>query len=129
MNVKTSQLSCLSSDVGEGDSRNDLRLFQTLCPHFSYAPHLIFLKLCRFSCFCMKMCIWFRTFESIIPNGVHFDRVIALCTKIHRYPIFSTIYFVMCKVYTGYHGTVEIEHGLCACTVDNLSKARGYLRY
>ena len=25
----------------------------------------------------------------------------------------------MCKVYTGYHGTSEIEHGLCAFTVDN----------
>ena len=32
----------------------------------------------------------------------------------------------MCKVYTGYHGTSEIEHGLCACTDDNpLAKARG----
>ena len=32
----------------------------------------------------------------------------------------------MCKVYTGYCGTSEIEHGLCACTVDNpLTKARG----
>ena len=32
----------------------------------------------------------------------------------------------MCKVYTGYHGTSEIEHGLCAFTVDNpLAKARG----
>ena len=32
----------------------------------------------------------------------------------------------MCKVYTGYCGTSEIEHGLCACTVDNpLAKARG----
>ena len=32
----------------------------------------------------------------------------------------------MCKVYTGYHGTSEIEHSLCACTVDNpLAKARG----
>ena len=32
----------------------------------------------------------------------------------------------MCKVYTGYHGTNEIEHGLCACTVNNpLAKARG----
>ena len=32
----------------------------------------------------------------------------------------------MCKVYTGYHDTSEIEHGLYACTVDNpLSKARG----
>ena len=25
------------------------------------------------------------------------------------------------KVYTGYRDTSEIEHGLCACTVDNLS--------
>ena len=32
----------------------------------------------------------------------------------------------MCKFYTGYCGTSEIEHGLCACTVDNpLAKARG----
>ena len=32
----------------------------------------------------------------------------------------------MCKVYTGYCGTSEIEHGLCAFTVDNpLVKARG----
>ena len=32
----------------------------------------------------------------------------------------------MCKVYTGYYGTSKIEHGLCACTVDNpLAKARG----
>ena len=32
----------------------------------------------------------------------------------------------MCKVYIGYCGTSEIEHGLCACTVDNpLAKARG----
>ena len=31
----------------------------------------------------------------------------------------------MCKVYTGYCGTSEIEHGLCVCTVDNpLAKAR-----
>ena len=52
--------------------------------------------------------------------------VIVFCTTIHRYPIFSTRYSVMCKVYTGYHGTSEIKHGLCACTVDNpLVKARG----
>ena len=38
------------------------------------------------------------------------------CTTIHRYPIFSTRYSVMCKVYTGHCGTSEIEHGLCACT-------------
>ena len=32
----------------------------------------------------------------------------------------------MCKVYTGYCGTSEIKHGLCACTVDNpLATARG----
>ena len=32
----------------------------------------------------------------------------------------------MCKVCTGYCGTSEIEHGLCACTVDNpLAKAQG----
>ena len=32
----------------------------------------------------------------------------------------------MCKVYTGYCDTSEIEHGLCACTVDNLlAKAWG----
>ena len=32
----------------------------------------------------------------------------------------------MCKVYTAYCGTSEIEHSLCACTVDNpLAKARG----
>ena len=48
------------------------------------------------------------------------------CTTFQRYPIFSTRYSVMCKVYTGYCGTSEIEHGLCACTVDNtLAKARG----
>ena len=48
------------------------------------------------------------------------------CTTIHRYPVFSTRYSVMCKVYTGYCGTSQIEHGLCACTVDNpLAKARG----
>ena len=49
-----------------------------------------------------------------------------LLTTIHRYPIFGTRYSVMCKVLTGYHGTNEIEHGLCTCTVDNpLAKARG----
>ena len=42
-----------------------------------------------------------------------------ICTTIPRYPIFSTRYSVLCKIYTGYHGASEIEHGLCACTVDN----------
>ena len=33
----------------------------------------------------------------------------------------------MRKGYTGYHGTSETEHGLCACTVDNsLAEARGF---
>ena len=55
-----------------------------------------------------------------------FNCCIINCTIIHRYPIFSTRYSVMCKVYTGYSGTSEIEHGLCACTVDNpLTKTRG----
>ena len=36
---------------------------------------------------------------------------------VHRYPVFR--YSVMCEVFTGYHGTSEIEHGLCICTVDN----------
>ena len=60
----------------------------------------------------------------------HYTEVLFLysCTTFHRYPIFSTRFSVMCKVYTGYHGTSEIEHGLCACTVDNpLAKAREYL--
>ena len=48
------------------------------------------------------------------------------CTTIHRYQIFSTTYSVMCRVYTGYNGTSEKEHGLCTCTVDiPLAKARG----
>ena len=55
-------------------------------------------------------------------------RTTRICTTIHRYPIFSTRYSVMCKVYTGYCGTSEIEHGLCACSVDNpLAKAPDYL--
>ena len=58
-------------------------------------------------------------FRCLLCGNVH-------CTTFHRYPIFSTRYSVMCKVYTGYCGTSEIEHGLCACTVDNpLAKARG----
>ena len=45
-------------------------------------------------------------------------------------PNFSMRYSVMCKVYTGYCGTSEIEHGLCACTADNpLAKARGLSLY
>ena len=58
---------------------------------------------------------------------IKIGNVSKLCTTILRYPIFSTRYSVMCKVYTGYCGTNETEHGLCACTVDNpLAKARGF---
>ena len=66
-----------------------------------------------------------QTLECTFIQGS--DKVVmVICTTIHRYPIFSTRYSVMCKVYTGYCGTSEIEHGLCACTVDNLlAKARG----
>ena len=46
-------------------------------------------------------------------------------SKVHRYPIFSTRYPVMCKVYTEYHDTSEIKHGLCACTADNPSLKLG----
>ena len=43
--------------------------------------------------------------------------------------IFSTRYPVTCNVYTGYHGTSEMKHGLSTCTVDStLTKAADYLR-
>ena len=35
------------------------------------------------------------------------------------YPIINTRYSVMCNVYTEYYGTSEIQHGLCAFTIDN----------
>ena len=42
-------------------------------------------------------------------------RMTTLCKKLYHN-----------KLYTGYHDTSEIQHGLCACTVDNpLAKARG----
>ena len=65
--------------------------------------------------------------EGLPITDLHCAILLSLsCTTFHRYPIFSTRYSVMCKVYTGYCGTSEIEHGLCACTVDNpLAKARG----
>ena len=48
------------------------------------------------------------------------------CSTVHRYSICSTRYSGMCKVYTGYHGTSEIKHGLCACTVNNpFAKVQG----
>ena len=75
-------------------------------------------------------CYYFRTKLKAKRNCTTIHRycttIYRYCTTIYRYPIFSTKYFVMCKVYTGYYGTSEIEHVLCACTVDNpLAKARG----
>ena len=40
-------------------------------------------------------------------------------TSLYHSPQIPTLYHVMCKVYTGYHGRSEIEHGLCACTANN----------
>ena len=47
------------------------------------------------------------------------ERRWCLFSIINRYPVLSTRYSVMCKNYIGYYDTSEIEHGLCACTVDN----------
>ena len=67
-----------------------------------------------------------RAYQFDFPARNTCTLVIITCTTIHRYPIFSIRYSVMCKVCTGYRGTSEIEHSLCACTVDNpLAKARG----
>ena len=70
--------------------------------------------------------------NQVIHSSIYRTHVffICTCTTIHRYPIFSTRYSVMCKVYTGYCGTSEIKYGLCASTVDNpLAKARGLSPY
>ena len=67
-----------------------------------------------------------RSADIIKDNTCCFSDYKVFCTTIHRYPIFSTRYSVIGKVYTGYCGTSETEPGLCACTVDNiLAKARG----
>ena len=70
----------------------------------------------------------FMTFITHMRHGSSYfegQLHIFFCTTIHRYPIFSTRYSVMCKVYTGYCGTSEIEHGLCTCMVDNPSLKLG----
>ena len=67
-----------------------------------------------------------RKVWNVVPPKSWAVVYIWICTTFHRYPIFSKRYSVLCKVYIGYCGTSEIEHGLCACTVDNpLAKARG----
>ena len=74
----------------------------------------------------MTSLLKFRVLTSCFNGACELSQPISFCTTIPRYPIFNTRYSVMCKVYTEYHGTSEIEHGLCACTVDNpLAKARG----
>ena len=68
----------------------------------------------EFKVFIIKSWCWFLYSRLLVPQSTDI------------YPIFSARYSVMRKVYTGYHGTSEIEHGLCACTVDSpLAKARG----
>ena len=75
----------------------------------------------------MTSCMVIRT---AVAKTQFFRALTKLCTTIPRYPIFNRRYSNMCKVYTGYHGTSEIEHGLCACTVDSpLPKARGLSPY
>ena len=53
--------------------------------------------------------------------------ILTICERLNRVcaPVRSIIPSLF-MVYTGYRGTSEIEHGLCACAVDNpLAKARG----
>ena len=60
--------------------------------------------------------------RSIIPELKLEDY---LSIQVHK-PCSTSHISITCKVYPGYHGTSEIEHGLCACKVDNpLAKARG----
>ena len=67
-------------------------------------------------------CIYFQTISVYMQTL----KISTFCTTIHRYPIFSARYSIMCKVYTGYYGRSGIEHGLCACMVNfPLAKARG----
>ena len=116
--------------------------FLTYCLHCSPSEWGLFSKNTRFPeqiIFCKSRlplrrkakCKWQSCLPEMLIHLPEFlqESVITLtisCTTTHRYPIFSTRYTVMCKVYTGYYGASEIEHGLCACTVDNpLAKARG----
>ena len=70
-------------------------------------------------------------FGIVCPNHL----VIILSSKLTR---ISFVFFILYHIpqipnlkhevlrHTGYCGTSEIEHGLCACTIDNpLAKARG----
>ena len=82
-------------------------------------------------CFVEKLICSILRADTILTLGVLIFRILWYYNKkksmlILVYPILNTRYSVMCKVYTCYCGTSEIEHGLRACTVDNpLAKARG----
>ena len=51
----------------------------------------------------------------------------SFCTTFHRYPIFSKRCSVLCKVYTGYCGTSEIEHGAPVWSIIPSLKLGDYL--
>ena len=104
-----------------------------ICSDRVLSYFLISIQLCSVQCILeINKLIEYCSHQWYFPtpptrDGAFFaNSVNSTCTTFHRYPIFSTRYSEMCKVYTGYCGTSEIEHGLCACTVDNpLAKARG----
>ena len=50
------------------------------------------------------------------------EHVKVSCTTIYRYS-------VLCKVYTEYHGTSELEHGLCACALGDYLSVHVHLGY
>ena len=94
---------------------------------FCYFFFVLFCFLLLFFCCCCFFVFFFFFFffrlnifyiKSLLIYE-KFNLKMYTCTTIHRYPIFSTRYSVMCKVYTGYYGTREIEHDLCTCTVVN----------
>ena len=90
-----------------------------------YFSLFIFINLFLFIFFCVSALGAQPVLSMMSKAFSNYVFIFSLYT-IHRYPIFSTRYSVICKAYTGYHGTSEIEHGLCACTVHNLrAKARG----
>ena len=72
---------------------------------------------------------WRKNVHEVLVNrleGLSLPRksVVSLTDR-QQYTIFSMRYSLMCKVLTGYHGTGETEHVLCACTVDNTSLKLG----
>ena len=70
--------------------------------------------------------IVFQTNEDKVTLNIRFKYKVLFCRQFYivphstEYPIFSKRYSVLCKVYSGYCGTSEVENGLCACTVISL---------